>query len=124
MSMFLAWIVYPLVLAALCAGLGLLVDVLAGRRLPGVLVLPAGLAAIVVVGQFTTATDATAQLTVPLVVALAVAGAGLSVPWRFGRPDPWPVAVAVAVFCVFGAPVILSGQPTFAGYIKLDDTAT
>jgi len=53
-----------------------------------------------------------------------VLGAGLSIPWRFGRPDPWPAAAAIAVFAVFAAPVALSGEPTFAGYIRLDDTAT
>ncbi|HSR95399.1 MAG TPA: hypothetical protein VLK56_11090 [Solirubrobacterales bacterium] len=124
MSTFAAWALFPLVLLALCIGLGLLVDVLCGRRLPGVLVAPAGLAAIVVVGQFTTWTDATAELTVPLVLVLAVLGAGLSLPWRFGRPDPWPLAVALGVFLFFGAPVLLSGHPTFAGFVKLDDTAT
>lgn len=124
MSMFVAWVLYPVVLAALCAGLGLLVDVLSGRRLSGALILPVGLAAIVVAGQFTTLGDATAELTVPVVVVLAVLGAGFSLPWRFGRPDPLPIAVAVAVFAVFGAPVIFSGSPTFAGYIKLDDTST
>ena len=124
MSMFVAWVLYPAVLAALCAGLGLLVDVLSGRRLAGALILPVGLAAIVVAGQFTTLGDATAELTVPAVVVLAVLGAGFSLPWRFGRPDPLPIAVAVGVFLVFGAPVILSGSPTFAGYIKLDDTST
>lgn len=36
----------------------------------------------------------------------------------------WPVLAAVGVFFVFGAPVILSGSETFAGYIKLDDTST
>jgi hypothetical protein len=122
--MLVAWVVYPLVLLALCAGLGLLVDALCGRRLPGPLVAPVGLAAIVVVGQFTTLSDATAELTTPLLLALAIAGAGLSIPWRFGKPDPAPAAVALAVFGVFGAPVILSGEPTFAGFIKLDDTAT
>jgi hypothetical protein len=124
MSMLVAWVVYPLVLGLLCAGLGLLVDLLGGRRLPGTLILPAGFAAIVVVGEFTTATDATAELTVPLLLALAVIGAGLSLPWRFGHPDPLPAAAALGVFLVFGAPIILSGHPTFAGYIKLDDTAT
>jgi len=122
--MFVAWVLYPLVLTALCGGVGLLVDCLSGRRLPGALVVPAGIAAIVVIGGFTTAAEATAELTYPLVLALAVAGAGLSLPWRFGRPDPLPAAVAVAVFAVFGAPVVLSGEPTFAGYITLDDTAT
>ena len=124
MSMLAAWVLYPLVLLALCAGVGLLVDMVCGRRLPGALVVPAGLAAIVVVGIFTTWDSALAPLTVPAVVLLAVLGAGLSWPWRFGRPDPWPVAVAIGVFLLFGAPVILSGEPTFAGYIKLDDTAT
>lgn len=124
MSFLVAWIVYPLVLLALCAGIGLLVDALSGRRLPGVLVAPAGLAGIVVVGQFTTLADATAELTVPGLLVLAVLGAGLALPWRFGRPDPWPAGAALAVFAVFGAPVFLSGEPTFAGYIKLDDTAT
>jgi hypothetical protein len=123
-SLFAAWAVFPLVLLSLCAGLGLLVDVLCGRRLPGVLVAPAGLAAIVVVGQFSTLADATAELTVPLLLALAILGAGLSLPWRFGRPDPWPAAVAIAVFVVFGAPVLASGEPTFTGFVKLDDTAT
>ncbi|MGN6256051.1 MAG: hypothetical protein ACTHO8_13875 [Solirubrobacterales bacterium] len=124
MSMLVAWIVYPLVLALLCGGLGLLVDFLVGRRLPGTLILPVGFAAIVVVGEFTTATDATAELTVPLLLGLSVAGAGLSLPWRFGRPDRLAAIVALGVFFVFGAPVIFTGDPTFAGYIKLDDTAT
>ncbi|HEY2334880.1 MAG TPA: hypothetical protein VGH58_07740 [Solirubrobacterales bacterium] len=124
MSMFLAWVVFPLVLLALCAGLGLLVDLLSARRLPGALVLPVGLAAMIVVGELTTAAAATAKLTVPVLLLLAVLGAGLSLPWRFGRPDPWLVAAAFGVFCVFAAPVVLSGSPTFAGYIKLDDTAT
>ena len=124
MSLFAAWVFYPVVLLALCAGLGLLIDVLCGRRLPGALIAPVGLAGIVVVGQFTTWRSGLAQFTVPAVVLLAVLGAGLSLPWRFGRPDPLPVAVAVGAFLVFGAPVILSGEPSFAGYIKLDDTAT
>jgi hypothetical protein len=122
--MIVAWVVYPLALLALCVGVGLLVDAVCGRRLSGALLAPVGLAAIVVVGQFTTLADATAELTLPLLLVLAIAGAGLSIPWRFGRPDPLPVAVAAGVFLVFGAPVILSGEPTLAGYIKLDDTAT
>lgn len=124
MSIFVAWIVYPLVLLALCAGLGLLVNVLSGHRLPGVLVAPVGLATLILVGQFTTLADSTAELTVPLLLVLAIIGGGLSLPWRFSRPDPWPTAAAIAVFVVFGAPVFLSGDPTFPGFIKLDDTAT
>ena len=28
------------------------------------------------------------------------------------------------MFAVYAAPIVLSGEPTFAGFIKLDDTAT
>ena len=125
MSMFVAWVLYPVVLLALCAGLGLLVDVLSGRRLSGTLILPVGLAAIVVVGQFTTLDDATAELTVPVVVVLAVLGAGFSLPWRFGRPDP--LADRRRGRRLRGlrrSGHLLRRSPTFAGYIKLDDTAT
>jgi hypothetical protein len=31
---------------------------------------------------------------------------------------------ATAVFAIFAAPIVLSGDATFAGYVKLDDTAT
>lgn len=124
MSAFVAWVLYPLVLLGLCGGVGLLVDAISGRRLPGVLVAPVGLAAIVVVGQFTTLTDATAGLTMLAVVALAVIGAALALPWRFGRPDHWPIAAALAVFAIYAAPVVLSGEPTLAGYGTVDSSAT
>ena len=45
-------------------------------------------------------------------------------PIRRSRPDLWALGTAIGVFAVFAAPVVLSGEATFAGYIKLDDTAT
>jgi hypothetical protein len=95
-----------------------------GGRLPGALLPVAGLALIIVVGQLATATDPTAEVTTPLVVALAVAGWATAIRARGLRPEPWTVAAAAGVFAAFGAPVLLSGEPTFTGYIKLDDTAT
>ena len=60
-------------------------------RFPGALVPAVGFAAIVVVAQVPTLWDATAELTVPIVVALAIAGLALS--WRrWRRPGPWAVA--------------------------------
>ena len=58
----------------------------------------------------------------PAVVAAAAAGFGLSYPW--GRIDPWAVLAPLLAYVVYAAPVVLSGDPTFTGYIKLDDTAT
>lgn len=124
MTLALSWIVFPAILALLTVGCGLLVEAAAGLRIPGALLAPLGLATIVVVAQLATATDATAELATPLVVSLAIAGLALSFPWRGRDPDPWLLGVALAVFAVYAAPVVLSGDATFAGYIKLDDTAT
>lgn len=106
-------------------GCGLLLERVAGVRLPFALLPPAGLATAVVAMSFAVMLDATAELAVPLVVALAVAGLAAtgrrSLRERF---DGWAVAVAAAAYVVLGAPVIATGEPTFAGYVKLDDTAT
>jgi len=122
-TLFFAWLVFPAVLAALSLGCGLLLQRAAGRPLPGVLLIPAGFAVIVVTASFTTMTGATATSTAPLVVVLSVAGFGLSRGFR-PRLDPWAVGAAVAVFGVFAAPIVLSGSATFAGYLTLDDTPT
>ncbi len=123
MSLLLAWVAFPLALALLALGCGVLVDVASARRIPGPLILPVGFAAVIVATQFAVLWDATAELAVPLVVVLAVAGFALGRPWR-RRIDPWPLGTAVAVFVLYGAPVLASGEATLAGYVKLDDTAT
>lgn len=116
-----SWFLFPAVLTVLAVGCGLLVDRLAGGRLSRALIPIVGLAGLIVAGQL--ATLAAAELTSPLAVALAVAGfvAGRE---RIARGSPWPLAAAVAVFAIFAAPIVLSGEATFAGYIRLDDTAT
>ena len=124
MSLAIAWLLLPLVLGLLSLGCGLLIERAAGYRVQRELLLPLGFAAIVVISLCTTATSATARLTTPIVVALAVVGLGLAFPMRLRRADAWPAASAAAVYAAFGAPVFLSGTATFAGYIKLDDTAT
>jgi hypothetical protein len=119
-----AWVIFPLVLLALCGGCGLLVDRFTGRATPRALVPVVGFAVIVVVGQFLTLGDATAGLTTPVVAALAVVGFALELPRRWARFEPWAVVAAAAVFVIYAAPIVLSGEPTIAGFIKLDDTAT
>jgi hypothetical protein len=110
-------------MAALSFGCGRLVELAAGERLPGSLVLPVGFALVILAGEFATLTGSTAELAAPLTVGLAVAGLLLG-PIRRSGPDLWALGTAVAVLAVFAAPVVLSGEATFAGYIKLDDTAT
>jgi hypothetical protein len=120
----ISWIALPLVLCALSAGCGLLLERISNQRLPGALVLPAGLAVIVVVGLFAVSSDSTAELATPAVVVLAAAGFALSPPWKRGRLDPWALGCAVAVFAAYAAPVALSGQPTFASYLPMVDAGS
>jgi hypothetical protein len=124
MSLLLAWLLFPLVLSVLAAGCGLLLRSLSCGRVETSMLLPAGAAVMIVAASLATAWPTSAPLTAPLVVALAVAGFGLALPGRPRRLDPWLAAAALAVFAVYAAPVVLSGQATFAGYIKLDDTST
>ena len=123
MALFIAWLVLPLVLGAISLGCGLLVERAAGLNLTGALLLPLGLALVIVEADLVTMTSATAQLATPLAVALAVAGYGLA-GRRARRVDGWALGCGVGVFAVYAAPIVLSGRATFAGYITLDDTST
>jgi hypothetical protein len=124
MTLIACWILFPVVLGLLAAGCGLLLERLARIRVPGALILPAGLAVVVVVAELATSTDATAELAAPLVVVCALAGAVVSRRRLAGvRPDCWAAGAAIGVFVVFAAPTVLSGDATFAGYLKIEDTA-
>lgn len=124
MALLAAWLLYPLALGLLCLGLGLLVGRLAGWRQPGVLLLPVGFVSLTALSRLLTQEAATARLALPAVVVLALAGLVADRGrLRALRPDPWIALAALGVFVVFGAPVILSGTPTFAGYLALADTS-
>lgn len=112
-------------MCVVCLGCGLLLDVLSGSRLPRALLLPAGLALVIVLAQLAVSNSITVSLALPLVLAATVAGLLLGRAWEL-RPKGagWALAASAGVFAVYAAPIVLSGQATFAGYIKLDDTAT
>jgi hypothetical protein len=122
--MFVSWILFPLLLTALCLGCGFLLEALLGRRLPGPLLAPAGFMVLVVIAAVLTSRGETASLATPAAVLAALAGAALTFPWQGRRPCGWVIAAALGAFAVYAAPVVFTGDPTFTGYIKLDDTAT
>jgi hypothetical protein len=122
--MIVAWVLFPLVLLAVCLGCGLGVERICGWRLPGTVILSIGLALVIVAATLMTYRASTAPYTTALVVVLALAGyAGGMGRLRLLRPDPWALAVAVGVFAVMAAPVVLSGNASFLGYFILNDTA-
>ena len=123
MDLLAAWLLFPLVSLLVCWGIGLLAECV-GRPLPGVLLLPVGMAGLVCATQLTTYGDWSAELTLPLSCWRSRSRASYSGERALRpRPDPWAVAALVGVFVVFAAPVVLSGQATFAGYTVLGDTS-
>jgi hypothetical protein len=85
-----AWLLFPLVLLAVCLGCGLVVERIAGWSLPGGLLPSAGLAVVIVAATLSTERAVTAPLTTALIVVLALAGYVSS--WRrlrSLRPEPW-----------------------------------
>ena len=121
MSMILSWVLFPLVLGAVGLGWGALLGWAAGERDLGALAIPVGLAAAIVVAALLTAFEPTAQSAAPVVAAGALAG--LARAWRRATLPPQAILAAIGVIAIYGAPVIFSGQDTFLGYIRLDDTA-
>ncbi len=123
MDLLAAWLLYPLALTVLALGLGLLVERAAGWQVPGALLLPLGVAALLVVARIVTAQRPTASFGLAVVVLLAAAGLALGFGrLRALRPDPWLAAAALAIFAIFAAPVLASGEPSLAGYLALPDT--
>jgi hypothetical protein len=122
MSLILAWVLFPLLLGVIGAAWGSLVERLAGESLDDALLLPVGLAAALVVAGTLGAFTGSAPLAAPVVAVGTLAG--LPGAWAARqRLCGWHLAAAGTVLLFFGAPVILSGDATFAGYIKLDDTS-
>lgn len=123
MGLFASWVAFPVLLGVLAYGCGAVVERAAGRRLTLDVRVPCGVALMIGVLDLLTDWTATVGLAVPAVLALAVAGLVLRQVWRAPRFDRAVVA-AVVVFMVYAAPIVLSGMATWAGYVKLDDTAT
>jgi hypothetical protein len=121
-------LLYPCVLAALCAGAGLLVDRLSGRVLPGALLLTVGAGALIALSQLSTYAYFLAPATPYLMVALAITG--LVVGWgraqslaRRCRQQPWLPVASVLAYAIALAPVLLAGRTTLSSYMALSDSA-
>jgi len=124
MDLLLCWLVAPAGLLLVVVGLSLLIERLAALELPWAIRPALGMAAAIVLAQFGTATAFTAKLTLGGIVAIAVLGLFLGRDVAKSRPDRATVGVALIVFLLFASPFLLSGEATWAGFIKLDDTAT
>jgi hypothetical protein len=130
---------YPLALALLCLGAGLLVDRCSGRFLPAALLPSVGAAALIALSQLSTYASPLAPATPYLMVALALLGFALALrSARDGAPGgesavralllrlragASALAVAALVYLLALAPVLLSGRAGFSSFMALSDSA-
>ena len=119
---------YPLELALLCLGAGLLVDRLSGSFLPLSLLPATGLAGLIALTQLCTYAYPLARATPYLAGALAVVGffAGrVRVRELVGaiRERPWLLTLPVGAYVAALAPVLASGRASFSSYMALADSA-
>ena len=119
----LAWLVFPAVALAICLGVGLLAERLARAELHPALLPALGFAAAIAVLGPVALTGAGAPILLAVLALLAMAGYVLG-RGRLGRLRPGLGALAgLAAYCLYLAPVALSGEVTFLGYNLLNDTA-
>lgn len=129
MTFLLAVLVFPLLLAAVSLGTGLVVERVSGWRLPSLLLAPVGFAAVIGISQATTWIGPIAPLTPWVLVAVAITGAAvgraaLADRWRARRGGWWwGLAAGVAAYAIANLPVLLAGRATFPGYL-LDTTGS
>ncbi len=124
-----AWVVFPALMLVLSAGAGLGLRRLTGPvAVPALLVLPAGLAVLVVVAGLFCYYASLAPLAAPACAVVGVLGllsARGQLRALFARRGKginlWAAAAAFGAWAVVAAPVVLSGKPGFTGYGHIVD---
>jgi hypothetical protein len=125
----LAWVVFPALTLVLCGGAGLTARRVAGPvAVPALLVVPVGLAVLVVLAGIFCYYAPLAPLAGPACALVGVLGLVLErgalrhLIERRGRGiDVWAVGAALGAWAVVAAPVVLSGKPGFSGYGHIVD---
>ncbi len=124
MQAFIALVGLPLALLLTTTGVGLLAEGLARARIPNGLLAPLGFC--VAASLLLVVYELGAGVVVAGVVLLAgtAAGLGLARSELRARINPgWPGAAGLAVYLLYAAPVLLTGNWTWSGYNFLNDTA-
>lgn len=127
--------VYPVALALLCAGAGLLVDRCSGAFLPAALLPSVGAAALIGVSQLCTYFSGIARATPYVLLAFALGGlvlgrarlralAGAVLIRGAGRARRVSaLAVGPLAYLLAIAPVLLAGRASFSSFMGLSDSA-
>lgn len=125
-EMVLVWIVAPIFLLLLSFGVGLLLPFFIRRPINFVVATALGFLVIAILGSLLTISTLIAPHTALIIGVLSLTGfilgfARLRSLVNFDFASMW---AGVLTYLAFGLPVIASGNPTWAGWVKLDDPGT
>ncbi len=98
MTLVVCWLAFPLIFAALALGAGLALERVTGTSLSGALLIPTGLAVMVVLATALMSGPATAPLATYVLIAVALGGVVLGRARLRRGVDGWLVGTAVLVF--------------------------
>ena len=124
MHQLIALVGLPVALLLTTTGLGLLAERVVRARLPDALLAPLGfcVATSLLLAIHRLGGDLT--VAAPVLVAGTIAGFALAGSALRSRINPgWPGLAGLAVYALYAAPVLLSGNWTWSGYNFLNDTA-
>lgn len=116
--------VVPVVVWLIACGCGLLIERLAGVRLPNPLLIALGFCASILLALGTYTTGAGDAVALPVVLLPAASGFVLAGRDGLRRLNAgWPLVAAIAAYLLFNASVIMSGHWTFTAYNLENDSA-
>lgn len=126
-----SWLPALAALLLVACGLSLLLERALAVGLPWTLRPGLGAAAIIVLAQFGTLSATTAPWTLPAIALLGLLGwvvgalgAGSNRRRWFTPEQRWGLFAGALTLALYALPFLVRGEATWAGYIKLDDTAT
>ena len=122
----MAWLLFPIVLFLISVALGMGIRFLLRESFESALVLPVGVAGIILILEFFTTGKFSVIFAVPVLMAVTVTCAILlrSEFYKFFHRNRDQSLVAFLTYSIYLLPVSASGMPSIAGWIKLDDSAT
>jgi hypothetical protein len=126
MDIFLGWLVFPIVLSLISVLLGIGIRFLLRNAFEITLVLPVGLAGLILILQLLTTEKFSTVFALPIVMGI-VAMCAISLRqefYKFFQRNRQQSLIALVTYLIYSLPVFASGTPSIAGWIKLDDSAT
>lgn len=122
----LVWLVAPALLLLLCFGVGLLLTAVTRGHKNFATVVSLGFVLVVVLGSVLTTNSLTASHASLIILIIALIGLLVSMSRIRSFPSfDYPSAISgLVTYVVFGLPVMAYGKPSWAGWVKLDDTAS